>query len=92
MKVLAALLMLTSCGIICPPDSTRPAVAGSYVLGAPMGACTDIPVVPLTPDPERHQLTLSTDRKTVLETFVRNGKTYVIEYDVVSIGAVTFMI
>jgi len=57
-----------------------------------MPACTSAPVVPIASDPEQHQLTLSADRKTLLETFVRNGKTYVIEYDVLSIAGTTLMI
>jgi len=81
-------LFATACAsTICPNDSsaTRPALAGRYFLGVSQSTCsnTAVPRPPL--DSEQHQLTLSSDRKSVSETFVRDGKAYSVEYDVVSI-------
>ena len=83
--VLAVVLAISSCG--CPDDKsvTRPALAGQYFLGADPGTCSDAPVSRAPADSEQHQLTLAPDRTTVTETFIRNGKTYVVAYDVVSI-------
>ena len=81
-------LFATSCASkICPNDksATRPAVAGRYFMGAPQSTCSDTLVPRPQLDSEQHQLTLSPDRKSVTETFVRDGKAYVVEYDVVSI-------
>lgn len=87
------LLLLASCGsILCPDDVTRPAAPGTYLLAVPQTVCTDLLAVPMTPDAEQHQLTLSADKKKVLETWVRNGKTYTVEYDVVGTSPVTLMI
>ena len=81
-------LLATSCAsTICPNDrsATRPALAGQYFLGVSQSTCSDTPVPRPALDNEQHQLTLSTDRKSVSETFVRDGKAYAVEYDVVSI-------
>ena len=83
-----ALLLLASCqSVLCPNDQmlSRPAEAGTYTLGVAQAECNSDPVPPLASDPEQHRLTVSSDRKQVQETFVRGGKTYLVEYDVVEV-------
>jgi len=84
-----SLSLFTACDVFCPNDETFPVVSGRYVLADTLPMCANHWATPLAPDPEQHSLTVSADRKTVQETFVRGGKTYVIEYDTVSIQATT---
>ena len=85
------LSLFAACDVFCPNDETFPALSGRYVLAVNQPMCGNEGATPLASDPEQHALTLSADRKTVQETFVRGGKTYVIEYDTVSIKATTLM-
>lgn len=89
MKILFAFLLLAaSCNCPDVSDTNMPAVAGSYFLGLNQATCIAT-TVPAATDGEQHRLTLAADRKTVTETFVRNGKSYVVTYDVVSIDSLT---
>jgi len=83
------LLTLGACDTFCPDDYKLPALPGQYVPAAAAPMCGDTALVPTASDPEQHAMTLSADRRTVQETFVRNGRTYVLLYDVVSIGSTT---
>ena len=89
LSCLLFLLLFAACGVFCPNDETRLAISGRYVLAVSQPMCANEPAISLASDPEQHSLTLSADRKTVQETFVRAGKTYVIEYDTVSIKPTT---
>lgn len=44
---------------------------------------------PAVSDEEQHRLSVAADQKTVTETWVRNGKAYVVIYDVVQTSHVT---
>lgn len=86
---MALLLSLGACDIFCPDDTHLPALSGQYVAAMAAPMCGDTALPPAVSDPEQHAMTLSSDRRTVQETFVRNGKNYVLVYDVVSIGSTT---
>jgi hypothetical protein len=81
-----ASLVLCACGGICPNDAdiVRPATAGSYVPATPPLECTGAPLAPIT-TAATAQLTISADRSTVTEEYVREGKTYRVVYDVTAI-------
>jgi len=85
----ALLLTLGACDSFCPDDYKLPALPGQYVAAPATTMCGDTALLPIPSDPERHTMTLSSDRRTVQETFVRNGKSYVLVYDVVGIGSTT---
>lgn len=80
---------LAACDFLCPDDTHLPAMPGHYVAAAAAPTCQSMYLMPVASDPEQHAMTLSSDRRTVQETFVRNGKTYVLEYDVTGIGSTT---
>jgi hypothetical protein len=84
---LVACPLALACGVVCPNDRevSRPAKPGTYLLAQVPTECTEAPVLPLVSDAEMHQLTLSADRSQVTETYVRDGKSYVVVYDVTSI-------
>ena len=88
----ALLVSLAACDIFCPDDYRLPALPGHYVSAVAAPACRDSVLPPTASDPEQHTMTLSTDRRTIQETFVRNGKTYVLEYDVTGIGSTTIQL
>ena len=89
---LVILVGLTACDVFCGDDTHRPALSGHYVPALAAPRCGDSALAPAASDPEQHAMTVSSDRRTVQETFVRNGKTYVIEYDVVGIASTTIQL
>jgi hypothetical protein len=84
---LVAFPLALACGAVCPNDKevSRPAKPGTYLLAQVPTECDEAPVSPLVSDAELHQLILSADRRQVTETYVRDGKSYVVVYDVTSI-------
>jgi hypothetical protein len=82
-----ASLVLCGCGGVCPNDADifRPVTAGTYVPATQPPECTGAPIAPITPMGPG-QLTISADRSTVTEEYVREGKTYRVVYDVTAIA------